>query len=140
MIIFIPFFAALCINLVQRSIPAIVDSSSFLRITKNPILSNIVETMNGSSTIRVYGRANEFIKYNIKLLDKNLKAVQIQSGINAWFSLRIDMISIMLVGVISTACVLLRPETEQQENNNIGSIKIEESILLSMLLSYVLNI
>jgi len=75
MIIFIPFFAALCINLVQRSIPAIVDSSSFLRITKNPILSNIVETMNGSSTIRVYGRANEFIKYNIKLLDKNLKAV-----------------------------------------------------------------
>ena len=77
MFILIPFAFVMCINLLQKSIPALVDSANFLRITKNPILSNLIETMNGSSTIRVYGRANEFLKFNIELLDKNLKAVQI---------------------------------------------------------------
>jgi hypothetical protein len=52
----------------------------------------------------------------------------------------------MLIGVISTACILLRPDISENEQHDISkfgfakNLEVIEPILLSMLLSYVLNI
>ena len=107
-----------------------------MRLTKSPILNSIQESMNGASTIRVYGRTAEFIQNNNKLLDTHLKAVYVKEGVSTWFALRIDMLSILLMAVISLACVLLR---EDQDQTAVEKADMEP-ILLSILLSYVLNI
>jgi hypothetical protein len=72
------------------------------------MLSHLADTMSGSTTIRVYGRANEFTLLNTKHLNNHIAAMQMQQGVNSWFAIRIDMLSVLLMAIISSACVLLR--------------------------------
>lgn len=61
MLILIPLVFGFCIDLVQKAIPAITESSKLTRLMKSPILSSVQDTMVGASTIRVFGRTDEFI-------------------------------------------------------------------------------
>jgi hypothetical protein len=69
-----------------------------------------------------------------------------QQAVNSWFSIRIDMLSVLLMSVISAACVFLRHDVskESQESISLSGLtddkEVIEPVLLSMLLSYVLTI
>lgn len=69
-----------------------------------------------------------------------------QQGVNSWFSIRIDMLSVLLMSVISVACVFLRNDVSQEDQESISlsgltdNKEVIEPVLLSMLLSYVLTI
>ena len=72
-------------------------------------------------------------------------AIKIQQGVMQWLSLRINLLSIMLMAIIASACVLLRADVPPEEKhiNDLGigeSKEALEPIVLSMLLGYVLTI
>ena len=80
-------------------------------------------------------------------MNHNIRAIKTDLAINSWFSLRIDMMSILLMAIISTGCVLLRQDVSQQEFDDKMSrgglaedTEVMTPILLSILLSYVLTI
>ena len=61
MVVLIPFMAVLCIDLVLKTVPAVIETAKLLRATQQPIFGHVLESLVGSSTIRVYGRQNEFV-------------------------------------------------------------------------------
>ena len=52
---------------------------------------------------------------NNKHLNNHVLAMQMQQGVNSWFAIRIDMLSVLLMSVISIACVFLRDDVASQE-------------------------
>ena len=133
MLILIPLILGLCMDIVQKIMPSTDEVSKLLRLTKSPIISQMQDSMEGSSTIRVFGQVERFKQRTRLLLNKNIKAVVIENAISAWFAIRIDFLSILLMAFISAMCILLRAE---DQDDSAGF----EPILLSILLSYVLNI
>ena len=69
MIVLIPFMVVLCIDLVIKAVPAVIETGKLLRATNSPIFSHVQESRVGASTIRVYGRGNEFVDHNKFLLN-----------------------------------------------------------------------
>lgn len=61
MVVLIPFMAVLCIDLVTKAVPAVIETAKLLRATNSPIFSHVQESIVGASTIRVYGRIQEFV-------------------------------------------------------------------------------
>lgn len=145
MLVLIPMVIIICLDIVNTTLPAINEASQLTRMTKSPILSHIQDSMSGTSTIRVYGRTEEFIAQAQRLLNIDMLAIKIQQGVMQWLSLRINLLSIMLMAVIASACVLLRADVPPEEKH-ISDLGIGESkealepIVLSMLLGYVLTI
>ena len=108
MLFLIPVVTGFCMDLLTKTIPSIIETAKLMRLTKSPILTSVQETMSGASTIRVYGRSEEFIRRNNALLDKHLKAIKLQQGVNSWFAIKVDFISLILMAVLSLACIFLR--------------------------------
>ena len=146
MIFLIPFVFAMCIILINEALPAIKETGRLFRLAKSPMLSHVQNSLSGSSTIRVYGRNQEFIETNYNHINNHIFAIQVYEGVNSWFAIRIDILSILLMAVISTACVFLRTDVSVEEQQSISlsgltdSKEVIEPVLLSMLLSYVLTI
>lgn len=61
MIVLMPFMVILCTDLVVKSVPAVIETAKLLRATNSPIFSQVQESLVGASTIRVYGRGQEFM-------------------------------------------------------------------------------
>ena len=115
MIFLIPFVFIMCISLVDKTLPAIKETSKLFRIAKTPMLSHVQDSMSGANTIRVYGRTHEFTETNNKHLNNHILAMQMQQGVNSWFAIRINMLSVLLMATISVACVFLRTDVSQEE-------------------------
>ena len=146
MIFLVPFVFIMCIMLINEALPAIKETGQLFRLAKSPMISHIQNSLSGSNTIRVYGRSQEFIEANYNHINNHIFAIQVYEGVNSWFALRIDLLSILLMAVISTACVFLRTDVSQEEQESISlsgltdKKEVIEPVLLSMLLSYVLTI
>ena len=95
-------------------------------MTKSPLLSYLSETISGSSTIRAFERSEEFIIGNNVLLNNNILSIQMQTGVQGWFAIRVDMLAIALILIISTVCVLAQG--------------IASPVILGMVLMYMLQI
>ena len=93
-------------------------------MTKSPLLSFMGETFAGSSTIRAFKREQDFIQENNRQLNYNIKANRWVNSIQAWFSLRMDLISIVILSFSTVFCVL---------NHGSGN-KIFFALLLSQIL------
>ena len=69
-----------------------------------------------------------------------------QQGVQAWFAIRINLLSIVLMAILSSACVLLREDVSQEKQESVSELGLDddkeviEPILLSLILSYVLTI
>ena len=72
--------------------------------------------------------------------------MQMQQGVQAWFAIRINLLSIVLMAILSSACVLLREDVSQEKQESVSELGLDddkeviEPILLSLILSYVLTI
>eukprot|EP01016_Furgasonia_blochmanni_P006658 TRINITY_DN12679_c0_g3_i1.p1 TRINITY_DN12679_c0_g3~~TRINITY_DN12679_c0_g3_i1.p1 ORF type:complete len:506 (+),score=73.61 TRINITY_DN12679_c0_g3_i1:69-1520(+) len=75
-------------------------------ITKSPILCLFSESLNGVTTIRAFGKENEFMQHQLNLLNENIKNQITQSGLSRWFSLRLNIISLVCL-IIPTIGVCL---------------------------------
>jgi len=64
-----PIITALVIYLFKRVIDATKEVARIESVTKSPLLSLLSETLNGSSTIRAFGRRQDFIEQNNRLLN-----------------------------------------------------------------------
>ncbi len=82
------------------------------------------ETYAGSSTIRAFRRQRDFIQENNKQLNYNIKANRWVNSVQAWFSLRMDLISIVILSFSTFFCVL---------NHQSGN-----KVFFALLLSYIL--
>lgn len=61
----------------------------------------------------MFGRSEDFIRHNNRLLNENIIAMQLEYGVSTWFALRIDILSILLMATLSIVCVLLRGDVEE---------------------------
>lgn len=111
--------------LFKLTIAATKEVSRVESVSKSPLLSFLQESISGASTIRAFGRTQDFINVNFKLLNKNILANQWAEAVPLWFSIRVDLLAILTLATISTICVMARFQSD--------------SIMLSLLLTYVLN-
>jgi ATP-binding cassette subfamily C (CFTR/MRP) protein 1 len=116
------FFSAL---IVKKAALSIKETVRVYSTTKSPILSYVGETISGASTIRAFNRVDDFKNGFYTLLNRNIVAMQMQAGVQSWFSIRVDGMAILLMLIIAFICVFLR------EFN---------AVIISMLLSYVLTL
>ena len=85
-----------------------VETQRIYNITNSPILSFIGESISGASTIRAFKKEDEFRKEFHKLLNNNILAQVFQKGVAGWYSIRIDIMAIILMFICSMICVLGR--------------------------------
>mmetsp|Transcript_17853 Transcript_17853/g.30299 ORF Transcript_17853/g.30299 Transcript_17853/m.30299 type:complete len:632 (+) Transcript_17853:2840-4735(+) len=111
--------------IVRSSAKAIKETVRVYTTTKSPVLSYLGETVSGSSTIRAFERTDNFKAGFYRLLNNNILAMQMQSGVSGWFSIRVDLLAIFLMLSISFICVMLRDF---------------DPVIMSMLISYLISI
>jgi len=129
-IILIPMILIISFFIVRSAHVSIKETVRLFNTTKSPLLSFLSETINGASTIRAFGKTNEFIEGNSKLLNDNILATQMMAGVNGWFSIRVDLLAIVLMLVISLTCVIARSFNDSETYH----------ILFAMVLSQCLSI
>ena len=120
----IVFLFAFC--LVNKVVPAIRETVRPSNTTKSPLLSFLGETITGSTTIRAFNLSEEFIRGNNELLNQNILAIQMQTGVAGWFAIRIDILAIFMMLFFSATCILVRTQVDP--------------IILSLVLVYMLQI
>ncbi|XP_078381052.1 multidrug resistance-associated protein 1-like [Oculina patagonica] len=76
-------------------------------VSRSPIYSHFLETINGASTIRAFSQQQRFIRDNYRKVDENQVAYYLFISANRWLSLRLEFIGNCLIffaalfGVIS---------------------------------------
>jgi len=129
-IIVVPMIFIISYFIVRSASVSIKETVRLFNTTKSPLLSYLGETINGASTIRAFGKNEEFIKGNHKLLNQNILATQMMAGVTGWFSIRVDVLAIILMITITMTCVIGRSFNHSKD----------AAILFSMILSYTLTI
>ena len=122
----LPVVLMVAFFLVKQAIPSIRETVRISSMTKSPLLSYLGETISGASTIRAFDRSADFVSGNNVLLNNNILAIQMQTGVQGWFAIRVDLLAIALMLIISTVCIVARDEVS--------------SVILSLLLVYMLQI
>lgn len=120
----LPILVYIVVKLYLKTISAIRETSRVESNTKSPLLSFMGETFNGSSTIRAFNRTEDFIRENQRLLNNNILANRWSNSVQAWFSLRMDLISIVVLSFATIFCVMYRTEGNQ--------------VFLALLFTYIL--
>eukprot|EP00767_Chilomastix_cuspidata_P006740 gnl/Chilomastix_cuspidata/720.p1 GENE.gnl/Chilomastix_cuspidata/720~~gnl/Chilomastix_cuspidata/720.p1 ORF type:complete len:1567 (-),score=246.90 gnl/Chilomastix_cuspidata/720:33-4403(-) len=75
-------------------------------ISRSPVLALTNETLNGITTIRSYDQEATFSNRFFKTLDGNTAANYPYSVASKWLSIRLDLISILLIFSMSALCLL----------------------------------
>ncbi|EGG24152.1 ABC transporter C family protein [Cavenderia fasciculata] len=95
-------------------------------ISRSPIFSHFTESLVGASTIRAYGREQESVLTNQRLLDDNNKSYMMLQTMNNWLGLRLDFLGNLIV-FFSVVFVTLARDTI-----TIASIGLSISYALSI--------
>ena len=125
-IVAIAVYMIIAICLFLYSMRAYKDCYRIESVTMSPILSYFQETFNGSSVIRAFGKENEFKDRSFKLVNKTTQANQVTIGVFGWYSLRLDLLTSLILIAGCSACIVLRGTANP--------------ILLSMMLQYLLTL
>mmetsp|Transcript_22789 Transcript_22789/g.22008 ORF Transcript_22789/g.22008 Transcript_22789/m.22008 type:complete len:139 (-) Transcript_22789:948-1364(-) len=107
-IFLIPILLYLSTLLYKKMIGAYRETTRVESVTKSPLLSFLAETSAGTSTIRAFGKQQEFINENNKLLNKNIVACMMQQGVESWLSLRLFFIFMTMFFVSALFCIVYR--------------------------------
>lgn len=114
--------------MIARSRQGIKESVRLVSTSKSPLLGHLSETIAGCPTLRAFDSTKEFIELNKGYLNQNILAVQFQSGVSAWFGIRVDLFALTIMIILTVVVVLCRDED--------GS----NAVILSMLMTSILNI
>ena len=78
-------------------------------VLRSPIYSFFTETIEGTSTIRAYGRQHAFTAKNYYQVDRNQRAYYLSVAANRWFAVRLEFIGTFLV-VSASSFIVLRKD------------------------------
>ena len=120
LVLFVAFY------LVNKVVPSIRETVRINSTTKSPLLSYLGESISGATTIRAFELCDEFMQGNNALLNQNILATQMQTGVQGWFAIRVDFLAVAIMLIFSIICIVVR------ENVN--------PIILSLLLTYLLQV
>jgi ATP-binding cassette subfamily C (CFTR/MRP) protein 1 len=112
--------------LYKLAIDATKEVSRIESVSKSPLLAFLTESISGSSTIRAFQRRNDFIEHNNNILNRNILACQWSEAVPLWFMVRVDLVALFTMAAISIFCITARFKGD--------------SIMLSLLLTYILNL
>lgn len=112
--------------LYKLAIDATKEVSRIESVSKSPLLAFLTESISGSSTIRAFQRRNDFIEHNNNILNRNILACQWSEAVPLWFMVRVDLVALFTMAAISIFCITARFQGD--------------SIMLSLLLTYILNL
>lgn len=108
--------------LVKKVINTIREATQLFYTSRSPLISFLQESIAGASTIRSFGRTQEFLDINETFLNDNIVATKMMSGVNSWFSIRVNTVVIVLLVVITFSAILLRDKFD--------------AVMLSLMISY----
>ena len=123
-IVVFPPIVILCYILFRYTVTSYREYTRIESITKSPLLNLLSESLNGSSTIRAFGKQNDFIEQNSEFLNRNILSNQILMGSWCWFGIRMDVVAMLLMVSSTVICVLYKDS--------------EDPVLLAMVFSYIL--
>ena len=128
MVFIIPFIGLVSWALIRKAKLGIKESVRLVSTTKSPLVSYLGETIGGSTTIRAFGKVDEFVEGNKKFLDNNILATQYQSAVSAWFGIRVDIFALCIMFILTLVVIIAR------KDDGINAI------ILSMLMTSTLTI
>lgn len=104
----IAVFLVIATFLFLYSMKAYKDCYRIESVTMSPILSYFQETFNGGTVIRAFNRAEGFKDWSYMLVNKTTCANQITIGCFAWYSMRLDILTSVILIAGCAACICLR--------------------------------
>ena len=84
------------------------ERSRIEAITNSPIITHLNESNSGSSTIRVYGKIDEFEQKQFFLLDRNGACLLMIRAIQAWFNCFTTFIIVAFLACAFISCIIFR--------------------------------
>ncbi|RHY46062.1 hypothetical protein DYB30_005864 [Aphanomyces astaci] len=108
------------------------------KTTRSPLISLVSEGIDGSATIRAYGpkQLRRFYRVHDQKLEVFCASRFVNSAINQWFSLRIQLISSTIVAMILLAVVVLH----ESLSPGIVGLLITYGLTIPSNLAYLVNI
>ena len=79
---FLPIIGIISFMLSNKVLSSIKETSRINATTKSPVISLLNESIMGASTIRAFKKQDDFISRNNLLLNNNIKATIMSSGVN----------------------------------------------------------
>ena len=66
-------------------------------VTNSPLITHLSETLSGSTTIRNYGKEEDFIQANYNKMNESLNASFWGTAVKSWFTIRIELIGRLII-------------------------------------------
>ena len=104
-------------------------------ISRSPIYSHFGETITGATTIRTYGKVNEFIVQSEEKVDDHLKCCYPKNMIDQWLEVRLQLIG-NLITFVAVIFVIIYHESVNE--GQVGMV-ITNALGLTQWLSYVVT-
>ncbi|XP_046379798.2 ATP-binding cassette sub-family C member 5-like [Haliotis rufescens] len=105
-------------------------------VTRSPYLSHLAATIDGISTIHVYGQSQRFIRQFCDMLDKNSLPFFLFYAANRWLALFLDLMTIAVIGATGFLVVF----TLDSENSANAGLALSFAIQITSLLQYTLRL
>ncbi|KAL0565394.1 hypothetical protein V5O48_016631 [Marasmius crinis-equi] len=107
----IPFvIAAVLIGFVYYNVGKVYGQTSrdmrrLDSVTRSPIYSIYGETIAGVTILRAFGASSKFLRDMLRCLDTNVNPYYWMWGVNRWLSIRFNLLSCAIVGVMAVIAV-----------------------------------
>lgn len=72
------------------------EVSRYQKTTNSPVVSGFLSTISGLSTIRAFGRQDDFTKAQLSYFDSNKRVRLTASGLESWFALVLSFLSFFI--------------------------------------------
>lgn len=107
-------------------------------VSRSPVFGLFAETIDGLPYIRAYRRQNVFMKKLCHLVDENTRPIFTNQIVSRWLSLRLDMISALIVFFVALFAVILTDYGVAIDRNVLG-LSLVYSIQLSGMLQWTVR-
>ncbi|KAG0347692.1 hypothetical protein BG004_007175, partial [Podila humilis] len=77
-------------------------------LERSPIYSHLSETLSGLTSVRAFGKREEFMEEHLKTQEDHGRAFFTYLGMARWLGYRLDVVSALFLGVTAIACVASR--------------------------------
>ncbi|CAI2359203.1 unnamed protein product [Moneuplotes crassus] len=103
--IIIPIILLICFFLVRFYMKTYRDIKRLTSVTHSPVIAQLSETLSGCSTIRNFGKEEQFINDNFKKINLNISSEFWLGAVRRWFTVRLELSCRVII--IAALCLML---------------------------------